>query len=62
MSESDRPNESRSPASTAGKQAMEQWLREEVVPAYHQLKADPASGLSVDDLRAALARHRHQSR
>lgn len=60
MSESDHPNERCPPASTAGEHAMDRWLRQEVVPAYGQLKADPASGLSVDDLRATLARHRHQ--
>jgi antitoxin ParD1/3/4 len=60
MSESGTPNEPRLPASMAREEAMERWLREEVVPAYHRLRADPASGLSVDDLRAALAQHRQQ--
>lgn len=41
--------------------AVERWLHEEVVPAYHELKADPSRGLSVDQLHAALAKHRQQS-
>ncbi|WP_413742166.1 type II toxin-antitoxin system ParD family antitoxin [Sodalis sp. RH15] len=36
--------------------AMETWLREEVVPAYQALKADPSRGLSADEVRANLAR------
>ncbi len=40
--------------------AIEQWLHEEVVPAYRALKADPGRGLSVDQLQAALAEHRRQ--
>lgn len=38
--------------------AIERWLRDEVVPAYQALKADPSRGLSVDQLQAALAEHR----
>ncbi len=38
--------------------AVERWLRDEAVPAYHALKADPSRGLSVDQLQAALAEHR----
>lgn len=37
-------------------QAVERWLREEVVPSYDAMKADPARGLSAqavfDDVRA----------
>jgi antitoxin ParD1/3/4 len=40
--------------------AIERWLRDEVVPAYHALQADPSRGLSVDQLQAALAEHRRQ--
>ena len=35
--------------------AMEHWLRQEVAPAYGRMKADPARGRSVADVRAALA-------
>jgi hypothetical protein len=57
MSESDHPNELLTPPK-GREQALEQWLREEVVPAYQQLKAAPSSGLSVDAVRAALAQRR----
>lgn len=40
--------------------AVEAWLREEVVPAYRALKADPSRGMSVDQLQDALAEHRQQ--
>ena len=35
--------------------AVENWLRDQVGPAYDALKADPASAVSVDQIRAALA-------
>ena len=35
--------------------AMESWLRQDVVPAYDAMMADPTQGLSVDDVRASLA-------
>jgi putative addiction module CopG family antidote len=35
--------------------AMEQWLHENVGPAYDALKADPSRALSVDQVRARLA-------
>ena len=35
--------------------AVENWLRQEVGPAYDALKADPARAVSVDQVRAALA-------
>jgi putative addiction module CopG family antidote len=35
--------------------AVENWLRQEVAPAYDALKADPARAVSVDKVRAALA-------
>jgi antitoxin ParD1/3/4 len=39
--------------------AIEHWLRTEVVPAHQALKADPSSGLPLDDIRAGLEkRHR----
>lgn len=34
--------------------ALEKWLRDEVLPAYEELKADPSRGLSLDDVNAAL--------
>ncbi|XBS69612.1 type II toxin-antitoxin system ParD family antitoxin [Acerihabitans sp. KWT182] len=42
--------------------AMETWLREEVVPAYQALKADPSRGLSADEVRANLARARNRKK
>jgi putative addiction module CopG family antidote len=35
--------------------AVENWLRQEVAPAYDALKADPARAVTVDKVRAALA-------
>ncbi len=34
---------------------VEDWLRQEVGPAYDALKADPARAVSVDEVRATLA-------
>lgn len=34
---------------------VENWLREQVAPAYDALKADPARAVSVDSVRARLA-------
>lgn len=57
---SDKPRQPLPPLKP-GEQAIEQWLRGEVVPAYQHLKADPASGMSVADMRAALAKRRQKS-
>ena len=35
--------------------AVEQWLRNEVVPAYQALKAHPATGVDLKDARTRLA-------
>lgn len=35
--------------------AMENWLQEQVGPAYDALKADPSRAVSVDQVRARLA-------
>jgi len=35
--------------------AVEQWLRDQVVPAYDALKADPARAVTLDQIRARLA-------
>ncbi|WER48919.1 type II toxin-antitoxin system ParD family antitoxin [Cupriavidus sp. WKF15] len=35
--------------------AVENWLREQVVPAYQALKADPSRALTADQIRAGLA-------
>jgi putative addiction module CopG family antidote len=40
--------------------AMEKWLREEVIPAYAELRADPSKGLTVTQARAELTRRRKQ--
>lgn len=41
--------------------AVEQWLRDEVVPAYDELQADPSSAVSIEDVRAALAKAHDES-
>lgn len=35
--------------------AVENWLHQEVAPAYDAMKSDPSIGRSIDDVRAALA-------
>lgn len=35
---------------------MERWLRDEVVPAFNELRADPLLGLTVGQARAEFAR------
>lgn len=35
--------------------AMENWLMEQVVPAYDALKADPSRAVSIDQIRSRLA-------
>lgn len=42
-------------ALAAREQAAEKWLREQVVPAYEALKADPESSVSSMQLRKKLA-------
>jgi len=34
---------------------LERWLREEVVAAYQEMKADPTTGLTVEEVKASLA-------
>ena len=34
--------------------AVENWLHQQVAPAYDKLKADPSRALSIDQVRAAL--------
>lgn len=41
--------------------AMSRWLREEVIPAYQQLKVGPQSGMTVGDVRKSLVRRRKKS-
>jgi antitoxin ParD1/3/4 len=41
--------------------AVEHWLRDEVVPAFKVLKADPSRGSSLEETRMALAK-RHTAR
>ena len=38
--------------------AVENWLREQVAPAYDALKTDPARAVSVSHVRAALSAER----
>ncbi|EXJ51273.1 ribbon-helix-helix domain-containing protein [Microbacterium sp. MRS-1] len=39
----------------AREEAVESWLRTEVVAAYDELRADPSQAISADDMRAHLA-------
>ncbi|TDB58139.1 ribbon-helix-helix domain-containing protein [Photorhabdus khanii] len=41
--------------------AVESWLREQVVPAYNSMKADPAQAPTVNQIRARLATERKQN-
>ena len=41
-------------------QSVEQWLRTEVVQAYDELEADPASGVTLDEMRESLATTRRR--
>jgi len=41
--------------------AVEHWLRNEVVPAYEALKANPSRGGSLEEARAALAERHARS-
>jgi antitoxin ParD1/3/4 len=41
--------------------AMDNWLRQEVGPAYDALKADPARAVTVDQVRATLAAEHKRS-
>jgi antitoxin ParD1/3/4 len=41
--------------------AIERWLREEVVPVYDAMKADPSRGISGDEVFAAI-RAQHAAR
>ncbi|MCL9666941.1 type II toxin-antitoxin system ParD family antitoxin [Rosenbergiella epipactidis] len=48
-------------ALAARDRAVEQWLRDEVVPAYEALKADPERGISSMQLREKLADEHRKS-
>ena len=41
--------------------AAENWLRQEVVPAYDAMKANPSRGRSVAEVRASLAAEQKQA-
>jgi putative addiction module CopG family antidote len=41
-------------------QCVEQWLRTEVVQAYDELEADPATGVSFEEVRESLAATRRR--
>jgi putative addiction module CopG family antidote len=41
-------------------QSVEQWLRTQVVEAYDELEADPASGSSLEEVRESLAATRRR--
>ena len=42
--------------------AVEHWLREQVVPAYDALKADPTRSIPISDFRKTLAKARAGAR
>ncbi len=37
--------------------AVECWLRDEVVPTYDEMKADPASGIPIKDVVESIEAH-----
>jgi putative addiction module CopG family antidote len=41
--------------------ALEHWLREEVAPAYDEMKSDKSKSLSAEKMRATL-QHHHEKR
>lgn len=46
----------------AQERALENWLHTEVVAAYDELKANPASGIPIEEVRARLAAMRDERR
>lgn len=36
-------------------EAVEHWLRTDVVKTYHKMRADPSLGIPIEDVRASLA-------
>jgi putative addiction module CopG family antidote len=46
----------------ARERAVEDWLREQVGPAYDALKADPASAVTAEQIRARLAAEHARAR
>ena len=46
----------------ARERAVEDWLREQVGPAYDALKADPASAVTAEQVRARLAAEHARAR
>ena len=46
----------------ARERAVEDWLREQVGPAYDALKADPASAVTAEQVRARLAAEHTRAR
>jgi antitoxin ParD1/3/4 len=42
----------------AREKAVEDWLRNDIAPAYDAMKADPARARSLDDVKASLAAER----
>jgi len=48
--------------SDPSKTAMQKWLRDEVVLAYDELKADPSSAAPIAQLRAGIAARRNPIR
>lgn len=41
-------------ALNARERAMDDWLRQRALPAYHAYCADPSRGMSLDEVRASL--------
>lgn len=42
-------------ALNARDRAMDDWLRQQALPAYDAYRADPSRGMSLDDVRASIA-------
>ncbi len=45
----------------ARERAVDYWLRNEALPAYDAYEADPEQGVSLDELRAGIARRHKQA-
>ncbi|QUT06680.1 type II toxin-antitoxin system ParD family antitoxin [Sphingobium phenoxybenzoativorans] len=43
-------------ALSARERAMDDWLREQALPAYDAYRADPSRGISVEDVRASIGK------
>ncbi|MGV3770070.1 MAG: type II toxin-antitoxin system ParD family antitoxin [Sphingobium phenoxybenzoativorans] len=43
-------------ALSARERAMDDWLRDQALPAYDAYRADPSQGISLEDVRASIGK------